>query len=161
MKKNLNQMRLMIQALRDIPGNMGIYPQACISHDKEESYEQRDGWKNGWNACVTEYGKRFSEVLQQDFGKYTDDILFLSLSGAGWIKDGKFLLNMNDTFCWACADAEEVPFEELKDAVSLFSNFGYDGLIYWVAEKRGIDPSTDIPDARKAVKRIRKIMKRS
>jgi hypothetical protein len=46
-------------------------------------------------------------------------------------------LNLNDTFCWACADCEHVPDEELGRVADLFHRYGWNGILYWVAQRRG------------------------
>lgn len=46
-------------------------------------------------------------------------------------------LNMNDTWAWACADAEYVPDAELPRVAELFWWYGYAGLLFWVSERRG------------------------
>lgn len=52
--------------------------------------------------------------------------------------DYRFLLNMNDTFFWGCADSENVPPEELPSVLRLFRRYGYMGLNYWVVKERGM-----------------------
>ena len=47
------------------------------------------------------------------------------------------MLNLNDTFFWACADAEYVSDEELPEVASLFFRYGWCGILYWVNLKRG------------------------
>jgi len=44
-------------------------------------------------------------------------------------------LNMNDTWGWAVAWGEFVPDEKILEVVSLFSRYGYCGLLYWVSEQ--------------------------
>jgi hypothetical protein len=46
-------------------------------------------------------------------------------------------LNLNDTFFWACADAEYVTDEELPEVAGLFFRYGWCGILYWVNRKRG------------------------
>ena len=46
-------------------------------------------------------------------------------------------LNLNDTFCWACADGEYVSDDELPRLAGLFWHYGWCGILYWVNEKRG------------------------
>jgi hypothetical protein len=60
---------------------------------------------------------------------------------------------MNDTF-GGYADAEEASKEEVKEIDRLFVNYGYKGITYWVAKKRGYDPK--IPRHKKDVEDVRK-----
>jgi hypothetical protein len=50
-------------------------------------------------------------------------------------------LNMNDTWAWACADAEYVPDEELPEVSRLFFCYGWCGILYWVSERNGHESS--------------------
>jgi hypothetical protein len=151
-KNELNRLRLIIQTLKDIPVTTGVY--AMSSNGKK-----RTEWQDGWNASLMDYSKRLYKVIEDNFDEYTNDILFLQLSGAGWMQDGKFVLCMNDTFAWGCADAEEVPKKDLHEVVELYHRFGCSGLAYWVAQKRGYDPDPEMKDALWAVKHVRKHMK--
>jgi hypothetical protein len=45
------------------------------------------------------------------------------------------VLNMNDTWGWACADGEDVSDEELPRVAELFYRYGWCGLLYWVSER--------------------------
>lgn len=45
------------------------------------------------------------------------------------------MLNMNDTWAWACADGEDVPDEELPRVAELFFQYGWCGILYWVSER--------------------------
>ena len=45
------------------------------------------------------------------------------------------LLVMNDVWGWACADAEEVPDEELPRVAELFYRYGWGGVLLWVSER--------------------------
>lgn len=47
------------------------------------------------------------------------------------------MLNMNDTWGWACADGEYVPDDDLIEVSRLFWRYGYCGVLYWVSERRG------------------------
>lgn len=61
------------------------------------------------------------------------------------IVDGADLLvlNMNDTFGFACADAEEMPTYDLKHVVPLYQQYGNDALTAYAAVKRGCDVMED------------------
>lgn len=49
----------------------------------------------------------------------------------------KQTLNMNDVWCWACADGEYVSDEELPEVARLYRAYGYCGILYWVSQKNG------------------------
>lgn len=47
----------------------------------------------------------------------------------------KQTINLNDVWCWACADAEYVPDDELPEVARLFWWYGWCGILYWVSER--------------------------
>ena len=47
------------------------------------------------------------------------------------------VLNMNDTWAWACADGEHVPNDCLPAVAELFLAYGRCGILYWVSERHG------------------------
>lgn len=51
-----------IRRLLDVDSDMGIYPAAVSGYDDERDYEQRDGFKNGWNAAVMIYGAALNKI---------------------------------------------------------------------------------------------------
>jgi hypothetical protein len=54
------------QALQEIMNadiDMGMYPAAIVSLDKEIAYEQRDGFKNGWNAACMEFVNKATAIV--------------------------------------------------------------------------------------------------
>jgi len=52
------------------------------------------------------------------------------------------LLNVNDTFAFACADAELVAWEDMVEVYDLYNRYGYHGIVAWVARKRNMRPIT-------------------
>ena len=46
-------------------------------------------------------------------------------------------INLNDQFCWACADAETIPDDQVVAVANLFRTYGWGGILYWVSERRG------------------------
>jgi hypothetical protein len=48
-----------------------------------------------------------------------------------------FWLNVNDTFCYACADVEEITEAEIPAVYWAWKNFGWEGVVCWVWRKRG------------------------
>lgn len=61
------------------------------------------------------------------------------------VMDGSFqiTLNMNDTFAFASADAEDMPTYDIKHVVPLFQQYGHDALNAYAAVKRGYDVMDD------------------
>ena len=49
--------------------------------------------------------------------------------------EGKFVLNMNDVWCWASGWGEEIPDDKLVEVATLLTEYGWPGLLYWVSEK--------------------------
>lgn len=49
------------------------------------------------------------------------------------------VLNMNDTFGWACADAEQMPVEDLKKFLPIYKKYQHDATNAYAAVKRGCD----------------------
>lgn len=56
-------------------------------------------------------------------------------------KDGRSLmLNMNDTFLYACADGQLFDPEDIPEILRIYDSYGSVGLICWAAVVRGYDP---------------------
>lgn len=72
----------------------------------------------------------------------SDDIELLTLSNALCEpedfpdKPGTLIINLNDTFGWACADAEEIPPDAINEVARLFRDWGHAGILYWVSKRR-------------------------
>lgn len=64
------------------------------------------------------------------------------------------VLNLNDAFYWACADAEKVPDDELQKLATLFWQYGQCGVYYWVLERRG-DKKVEFVDVNRFVEFVR------
>ncbi|MDX2059966.1 MAG: hypothetical protein SFV24_19305 [Gemmatimonadales bacterium] len=54
-----------LRAILDTDDDMGIYPAAVIGAGAELDYKQRDGFKNGWNAAVMEYGRTITKYAYE------------------------------------------------------------------------------------------------
>lgn len=52
----------------------------------------------------------------------------------------KVFVNLNDTFAYACSDAEEIPNDQLEEIVRIYKRWGDVGLICWTARQRNEDP---------------------
>lgn len=125
----------LVEEIYGVDGDMGIYPSAVKGCDKEHDYEQRNGFKNGWNAAVMEYGGALRDAVKRATKGTSDDKSLLLAADVGWLRTGVFYLNMNDTWGWACAWAEEVPDDKIKDVTRLYRKWGCAGLDYWVSEQ--------------------------
>jgi hypothetical protein len=140
-----------MKVVSDVLVTFGVYPQATI--DGEGVRTERTQWQEGWNAAFMEISKRINAVEEQSKG-ISDELALLLIADVGWLQDGKFILNMNDTF-GGYSDVEEVKEEEVQEIARLFVTHGYKGITYWVAKKRGYDPEIsrhkkDVEDVRKS-----------
>lgn len=69
--------------------------------------------------------------------------------GNNWSDDGKdylgkiLMLNMSDTFIYACADSEEFKPEDFPELLKIYEDWGDIGHICWAAKKRGYDPCVE------------------
>lgn len=147
--------RALVKELEDIGTDFGIYPAAIKGYGDERDYEQRDGFKNGWNAAIMEYGQQFGKIVARA-SEYVqdDDLQMLIHANVGWVNDGKLSLNMNDTWAWACASMEPVPPEEVKEVARLFRRYGFAGLLYWVS-KRNDDMRSEFQDINRRIDFVR------
>lgn len=55
-------------------------------------------------------------------------------------------VNVNDTFAYACGDAEEVKPERLAEVVDIYKRFGPTGLVCWAAVQRNEDPVVEFTE---------------
>lgn len=53
---------------------------------------------------------------------------------------GTLVINCGDTFAYACADAEELPFDKIEEVKALYKQYGYSGLVAWIAKRRQCEP---------------------
>jgi hypothetical protein len=51
-----------------------------------------------------------------------------------------FVLNMNDTFSFACGDSEEMPTEDFGLMAPLIAKYSHDALTAYAAVRRGAEP---------------------
>lgn len=147
--------RALVRELEDIDTDYGIYPAAVKGCGEERDYEQRDGFKNGWNAAIMQYGQSFGKIVARASECVQDsDLQMLINANVGWLNDGKLSLNMNDTWAWACASVEPVPPEEVKEVARLFRSYGFAGLLYWVS-KRNDDLRSEFHDINRMIDFVR------
>jgi hypothetical protein len=139
-----------IKAVEDVFVMMGIYPKA--STDENGIRKERTERQDGWNDCVIKLSEKVRKQLDS-LKDINEDLALLMLADVGWSEEGKLYLNMNDTF-YHGADSEMVEKEEFEAVAILFKKYGYPGLTYWVATKRGSYP--EIAKYKKEVHEIRK-----
>ena len=135
---------------------VGIYPASIKSPDTKVAYEERDDYKNGWNAGSMKVSEMAYMALEKLAPEDDQDMDLLIAADVGWMRDdGGFYLDMNDTFHWASSDSERVPDDATSTVAQLFRSYGRLGLMYWVAEQRGYDPSL-VEDYTEGIKYVRK-----
>lgn len=124
--------------------SLGYYPQAVRRGD---GWEYRTPWQDGWNKALLALLDNYTCIMDWIAGLTPEaasairellaaDELFLTVEG-GTVS---CLLNMNDTFAYACADAEEVPLGDLPAVLAYWHTYGASGLKAWVAIRRGEVP---------------------
>ena len=72
-------------------------------------------------------------ILKKRIRLVADDIAFFGF-------DSTLVLNCGDTFAYACADAEEVPDDQIDLVRRMHDKFGYVGLTAWIAARRKCEP---------------------
>ncbi len=129
--------------------DLGVYPRSVEGGGNP--YKERTEYMNGWNAAVMQIGSAIEKSLDT-FRNADEDLALLVLAGLGFFSKDKFVLNVNDTFFYACADCEEVSPEEYRTVASFFKRYGFDGICYWVSIKRNI--KSQIPEVQEEIDRI-------
>lgn len=137
--------------LEFISDNMGIYPAAMKGCGEEHDYEQRDGYKNGWNACVMEYGSKISAAVYSAQEKWSEEEHLFAADTSAFHKMGdQWGVFLNDTWYYACADWEPIPKEKYNEVAKWYKDWGWGGLLYWVYLQRKHEPQVE-----SALKRFR------
>lgn len=62
LRARVEELERAIRQMLDVDSEMGIYPAAVSGYNDERDYAQRDGFKNGWNAAVMNYGEAMSKI---------------------------------------------------------------------------------------------------
>lgn len=60
-----------------------------------------------------------------------------------WPDCGQFytpVVNLNDTFAYACADGEELKDDQIDSLIRMYKEYDYPGIIAWAASIRGSEP---------------------
>lgn len=125
---------------------MGIYVQTVVAADGTRT--ERTEWQNGWNAALMSLAKTqrrirdLFKILPEDVALLMLELLDSYMLEINVHEDKPiiFYLNMNDTFGYSCADAEEVIVSEIPEVHRLWKKYGHHGLTAWSAIKRNVDP---------------------
>jgi hypothetical protein len=125
----------LVEEIRNVDTDMGIYPQAVKGYNDERDYTQRDGFKNGWNAAIINYGCAINKIGYSAEKSMSDDLAMLISANVGEWTNGVFELDMSDTWAWATAWSEEVEEVEIPVVAKLFRRYGQAGLYYWMTTK--------------------------
>jgi hypothetical protein len=83
------------------------------------------------------------QALEKLFWLAARDVVFFSTyndTTGDWDDGWHPAVNLNDTFCYACADAAPVRLDELDLLIEIYRRFGDDGVTAWAAQKRKADP---------------------
>jgi len=69
-----------------------------------------------------------------------DIIFFTTYNGESHDTSAYPVVFCSDVFCYACADAEELPIDQLPLLKTVFEKFGWNGVVAWVAKQRNEHP---------------------
>ena len=127
---------------------IGVYPQEY--HHADGTVHKRTLYQEGWNAALMKIIKNIITLEEWvtknlDEPQMTDLVYcleqdFLLHTNISQDPDKVSLyLNVNDTFVHA-ADAEDITIDDLANIVDIHTDFGYSGIVAWVAHKRGETP---------------------
>jgi hypothetical protein len=123
---------------------IGIYPLSNCGVD-------RTAWQDGWNAGVMDVSNKVMVICGEN--EADAQLTYMLDDELLWCHDGKYRVNLSDTFFYACADAEEVGEGDMDTVLRLHGKYGRAGLVFWAAERRGYDP--EIPRYQRTVAAIR------
>jgi hypothetical protein len=159
MDKKIDTDKLLLE-LKSISDNIGIYPAAVESQDKEKSYKERDGFKNGWNACVDECIAKVDAAVENASTELSSaEKLFLADNEyTFWYsQESGWYVALNDTWYYACSDGEDIPKDKYNEVAKWYRKYGNAGALYWVYLQRGFLPT--IPSSRREVEAIIEVEK--
>ena len=74
-EKYLSMLLEAVEKAVDASTDIGVYPLAVKGYNDERDYEQRDGYKNGWNAAVQEIVSSMYGVLEGALSKLPQEEL--------------------------------------------------------------------------------------
>lgn len=143
----------LINAINSVMDEIGIHPKSVIKNGVEVLRTQ---YGEGWNDCKIRHTDLLCNALDSvEKSHFNADLQLLLLAEVGWIINGELFLNMNDVFYYACADAEKVPEDKIKEVAALFRQFGFAGLTFWVSQKRN-----ELPKINKHAKDVEYVKER-
>ena len=127
---------------------MGIYPMAMVKDGVETP---RTEWQDGWNAAVKAHTEkhialcRWFDSIPVESQSIASELLFKDILFLGTYDDKVALcINVNDTFMYACGDAEEVPMEHIPFCKLAHDTHGWYGLAAYAAYRRNMEPIKEI-----------------
>jgi hypothetical protein len=83
------------------------------------------------------------ETLDKLFWLASRDIIFFGSYNTAigkWDEHWHPAVNVNDTFYYASADAEDLKEEEIDGLIDVVKKFSHDGVTAWAARRRGMEP---------------------
>ena len=130
--KQVDRFDALVHALESVGEEIGVYPAAVRGCNDERDYEQRDGFKNGWNAALMEYGSSFRAAVERArVGISSDVVMLVAADVASILPDGRLEINFSDTWAWASSFLEDVRQDEIPEVARLYRAWGWCGLLYW------------------------------
>lgn len=137
--------------LDNLTSGLGIYPKGFY---KDGIYTERTEYQNGWNDGVCEVARGVDEAVERTEEPDTEaEKLFRAMPNYFFYFKGKWSVNLNDTWYYACADVEGIEPEEYDRLARYIIDYGYGGVLYWVYLKR-----KHMPDIPYTERRLRKII---
>lgn len=130
--------------------SMGIYCQTIVNADG--SRIERTPWQDGWNAAVIDLEKKrtrirkFLKILPDEVTNIIAELIeSTQLEILCEAKEAiSMYLNVNDTFYYASADAEDVLISDIPKIYELWKKYDHHGITAWVALKRNMDPLDEL-----------------
>ena len=142
-----------LDKIEGVLDHIGIYPAAV--HGGDHPYNERDDYKNGWNAAVMEISGKIAnavDTLREEGIDKHEKVLI----DAGILDfDGdEYYINFNDVWAWALSDGETLRKEEIEQVYDLFWRYGWCGVLYW-ASKRNEDMLSEFHDNNRFIEFVR------
>lgn len=156
-EKNSCSSALLLTAAFD---DVGVYPAQV---DGVNRTEREEGWNDAldevlriWDVLVS-----WRESLSEESRELVDKLLVKDVIHLSH-RDGKAViwLLMNDTFGYACADAEDVAVESLPLVARMWETHGYSGLTAFAANQRNQDPIVEhrTDEYKRALEELRRVL---
>ncbi|HEY6020205.1 MAG TPA: hypothetical protein VIY48_09975 [Candidatus Paceibacterota bacterium] len=125
----------------------------------DQKFIPREEWQTKWNEDVRTYIMEafwdFYKKCQTPTPEWKMTIEMVARGVAMWTswdedeqvhhdKDDVLCLNVNDMFCWGCADAEQVRETEIAEVYAAWKADPGWGLVKWAARKRNLQPQRPV-----------------